>query len=619
MIHARRFALAYRGIRTRALLRIRSEAKSPRLSASAYNGGQAGTSLNSSWSNLSNLTLTGGTTTLNLNQTLSSSVAGGGLIDNTASLTLSGGNLTVTGSSTAAVTQSFASTTLAGGGSVITLADNGNANTLNLGTLTRNAGGVLYVATPTGTGTGTVNVSGGTDSAMLKSGGVAYAVYGSGSTASWAALGANGNVVSYTGETVDSGTTLGSANAGQDVEITGGNVTVTSTSLSSLLIADGAARTLSLASGQVLAVGGILSDASTGQTIIGSGSSGGTITAQAGTQELTVINDGSQQLALNAAITDNASGAVSVDFGSTTGGITNVEVAGTYTGITYIDGDALRMNGNSSGDASSTYDVGSTGTLNVNNQQITIGALEGSGTVTVGNNGNPVYSVTMGGNNASTTYDGIFTGNAPAVLNKQGTGTFRYNGYSATNTSQYLGAVNVNAGSFLVNGSLADASKFTVANGATLGGNGTVSAIAASAGAIISPGDGGIGTLSATSLTLNGSAQFNFDLSSTDTTSDLLTLSGALTDASSSTDTFEFSLTGGTVGDTYTLMDFGSTNLADASKFGIDSPGYSGNFNIVNGDELQLTLTAAAPEPSTWALLLSGVGMVIFLRRRKLC
>ncbi len=68
--------------------------------------------------------------------------------------------------------------------------------------------------------------------------------------------------------------------------------------------------------------------------------------------------------------------------------------------------------------------------------------------------------------------------------------------------------------------------------GATLAGSGSVGAITLTSGNFLAPGNGAtaIGTLSAASLTLNGGA-FTFDLSASDNSSDLIALTGALTDA----------------------------------------------------------------------------------------
>jgi len=67
-------------------------------------------------------------------------------------------------------------------------------------------------------------------------------------------------------------------------------------------------------------------------------------------------------------------------------------------------------------------------------------------------------------------------------LSKIGVGTLTLSG-----TSSYTGATVVSAGSLLVNGTIASSSGVSVASGGTLGGSGTVSAVAVSSGGAIAP------------------------------------------------------------------------------------------------------------------------------------
>jgi hypothetical protein len=250
--------------------------------------------------------------------------------------------------------------------------------------------------------------------------------------------------------------------------------------------------------------------------------------------------------------------------------------------------------------------VGGTASFNVNNQNtITIGGISGYGTTTLGNG-----SLNVGGNNVSTTYSGAFTGSSTAAITKSGTGTLRLTASPITNTLNYLGAVNVSNGTLLVNGSLANASGFTVATGATLGGLGTVSAITANAGAKIAPGDsafsGGIGTLTATTLSITNGTHFVFDLGTLNA-SDMLALSGALT-ADSGASLFTFDFSGGEVNDVYTLATFASTNLS-VSQLNA-SGAYAGTFAITGGNTLTFT-ASAVPEPATWVLIGAGLGVTL--------
>jgi len=209
-------------------------------------------------------------------------------------------------------------------------------------------------------------------------------------------------------------------------------------------------------------------------------------------------------------------------------------------------------------------------------------------------------------------FDGSITsgsGNGGALV-QDGAGTTILNG-----NNTYSKGTTVNEGTLLVNntsGSGTGNGTVTV-NGGTLGGSGTVRAITLNSGGAVNPGTS-LGTLHGSSLawnsddTLPGMA---FDLSTTDNTSDLLDLSGAFTKGAGSDFLFDF--TGGLVGQTYTLVEFGNTNFS-AGDFGVNS-GISGTFAF-EGNTLQFNSTAAdaiIPEPSTllvWALLgLLGLGL----------
>ena len=115
-------------------------------------------------------------------------------------------------------------------------------------------------------------------------------------------------------------------------------------------------------------------------------------------------------------------------------------------------------------------------------------------------------------------------GGAGAVT-KTGTGTVVL---AAANT--YTGATTVNVGTLLVNGSIAGPA--SVVASATLGGTGIVQAITASGD--VSPGSGGVGTLTGTSADLSGGGTLRIEIPS-DASADRLSLTGNLTLGGAST------------------------------------------------------------------------------------
>lgn len=111
---------------------------------------------------------------------------------------------------------------------------------------------------------------------------------------------------------------------------------------------------------------------------------------------------------------------------------------------------------------------------------------------------------TVDTNGFNMTLSGVISTNVPQNelnqpgLTKNGAGTL-----TLTGTNTYRGATIINAGTLVVNGSIANTSSVTIANGAKLGGNAAIPNLTVQSGARISPGNS-IGTVTiAGNLTLN--------------------------------------------------------------------------------------------------------------------
>jgi autotransporter-associated beta strand protein len=292
------------------------------------------------------------------------------------------------------------------------------------------------------------------------------------------------------------------------------------------------------------------------------------------------------------------------------------------TGIINLDGGTLATGRQFVRDGSSGGTAGSgTATFNFNGGvlQAQANQTQGNGwfeTATTGNFQVVTTTVKSGGakidTNGFTTnvntvlaHDSTLGGTPDGGLTKSGTGTL-----SLGATSTFTGATTVSAGTLKVNGSIATSSDVTInGSGATLAGTGTVSGITLTSGTI-TPGDGGIGTLAASSLDWAGGNTLTFDLSSVDSTADLLSLSGALTKSGSGTYAFDFS--GGLVGQTYSLINFGSNSGFSVGDFSVNS-GISGTFGL-SGTSLTFT---AVPEPHEFAIaIVALLGVLVFIRRR---
>jgi autotransporter-associated beta strand protein len=240
-------------------------------------------------------------------------------------------------------------------------------------------------------------------------------------------------------------------------------------------------------------------------------------------------------------------------------------------------------------------------------------------------------------------------------LTKAGTGT-----WTLTGTSTYSGATTVTGGTLIVSGSLSGTASVGIAgSGSTLGGTGLINAsVTGSTGTILAPG------LSTNGLSISGASTLNLKIGSTlqltmNNSNAGTSGSAALTDYSkltlgssaSATLAGAISTTVGTVntGDLFTVIimngsspvtgTFSNTTLVagQTSVYQFNSGGalwyidYAYNPNTLgltdsgvslstfeadtNGDDV--AILASVPEPSTWAMLIAGTGMLIAVRRRR--
>ena len=197
---------------------------------------------------------------------------------------------------------------------------------------------------------------------------------------------------------------------------------------------------------------------STGTLQLGNGGTTGSITGN-------VTNNGNLAFDRSDTLTfaGDISGAGSVNqIGSGT-----IILAGnnTYTGATTVSAGTLQAgsaNGFSQGSAFTVNSI-----LDVHGFNSSIGSLSGTGTVL--NNGPAAASLTVGNDNTSTTFNGTLAdGTSILALVKTGTGTLALPGVNT-----YTGSTTINAGSLIVDGSIASAQ--TVVNpGGLLGGHGTI-------------------------------------------------------------------------------------------------------------------------------------------------
>ena len=219
------------------------------------------------------------------------------------------------------------------------------------------------------------------------------------------------------------------------------------------------------------------------------GAAGGGLVFGGGTLQLLGAFTSARSVTLNGAggtiDTNGSNGTLSGNIGGA-GGLTKVGAgtlalsgASSYAGATNVNAGVLQAAATNAFSSASTFSVGSGATLDLNGLNQTIGALAGSGNVTLA-----AALLTAGGNNASTTFSGTISGSGG--LTKNGTGALTLSG-----ANTFTGLTTVNAGTLIVNGSIAGA--VTVNSGGQLDGTGRIGALVINGG-IIAPGNS-IGTL----------------------------------------------------------------------------------------------------------------------------
>jgi autotransporter-associated beta strand protein len=198
--------------------------------------------------------------------------------------------------------------------------------------------------------------------------------------------------------------------------------------------------------------------------------------------------------------------------------------ANTYSGTTTIDAGTLQAGATNAFSAASEFTIASGATLNLAGFDQTIGSLEGTGNVTLGS-----AELTVGDDNANTTFSGTIAGNGGSLI-KAGSGVL-----TLTGINSYTGPTSVNAGALFVDGSIASSNLTTVSSGATLGGSGSLGSTIVLSGGTFAPGPstGTPGTLAvAGNLAFQSGAiylvQVNPSASTTTNVSGTATLAGTV-------------------------------------------------------------------------------------------
>ncbi len=178
----------------------------------------------------------------------------------------------------------------------------------------------------------------------------------------------------------------------------------------------------------------------------------------------------------------------------------DASTAGNAT-ITNSGGGEIEFRATSSGGTARFINNGSIDVSDRSAPSITMGSIEGSGTIYLGST-----NLEVGGNNLSTLFSGVLqdggsAGTSGGSLTKVGSGTL-----ILTGTSTYTGDTMVAGGVLDVEGALNGTSSATVQSGATLMGSGSIvsPSVSVQSGGTLAPGNGNAGSL----LSIDGSLAF---------------------------------------------------------------------------------------------------------------
>lgn len=153
-----------------------------------------------------------------------------------------------------------------------------------------------------------------------------------------------------------------------------------------------------------------------------------------------------------------------------------------------------------------------------NGMNVNFGALTGSGKLAMGTSGSNNIWLTyhLGEKGLDTTFDGAIvdgdTANGKRVaINKKGGGVLKLTGTHVDGLT-YTGTTTVTEGTLTMNGVKSGTGASTVNSGATLAGTGSLAGTTTVAnGGILAPGDGGVGNITFSNLTLASGSVLNLE------------------------------------------------------------------------------------------------------------
>ncbi|MCX6961682.1 MAG: autotransporter-associated beta strand repeat-containing protein [Verrucomicrobia bacterium] len=370
----------------------------------------------------------------------------------------------------------------------------------------------------------------------------------------------------------------------------------TNTYTGSTTVSAGTLSISSVANGGLNSNLGASSNASS-NLVLGGGTLSYTGTSASTDRNFTLTNGTTSTISVGMFTTLTLSGGAAAGNGSfTKAGAGELALTGgsSHSGTTMVSAGTLSL-GNLNALQNSTLNTGSSGSSGVvftvaGTNTYNLGGLAGSNNLNIGAN-----SISIGSNNADTTYSAVISSSGGGVT-KTGSGTLTLNG-----TNTYTGTTTVNNGTLALGstGSIASSSVLKIASGATFD---------------VKAKSGG--------FTLNNPLTIDVDVANAgklDATGVALTYGGNVTlnittaTPLSSYNLFVFSSELGTFSSIALTGSFSGNMTNSSGVWTASSNGYDFTFSESNG--VLSAATAAIPEPGTWVLV--GIAAIFFLYRMR--
>ena len=296
-----------------------------------------------------------------------------------------------------------------------------------------------------------------------------------------------------------------------------------------------------------------------------------------------------------------------------------------YSGSTAVNNGSLIVGSATALGSGSGSLVVNAGTVDLNGNSVSVGALSGSAGATITTNFAASATLTTNGNSDSTFAGTIQNGAGTVGLAKSGSGTLTLSG-----NNTYTDTTSVNGGTVMLTGSIAG--NVSVAAGGKLAGSGVVAAastVYVQTGGTLAPGTATgtealtVGTLildngSTLSVNLAGGTASNVNaatailgLNPTDLIALHLNINSALTNDNATPYTILYAA-GGVAQTGY--FSYNGVQLNNGDTFNLLS---GEQFQIAYGaNDVQLTLLSV-PEPSTVMSFVGGLGLLVVARRMR--